>query len=232
VDWYGLDVFDAAHFDQALPDSDRGAITKKGKSERFLAMARDSGRPVYMSEVSAIRTNISADSIDAAEDWNNWFAKFWEFISVHPQIKGFSYIDANWPAGAYPEWGDARVQNSALITQWYREEMRKPKYIHLGSAALAAGPRRPDPKASTVGWDCRNSWSAETVIRWRSPLEGRTRVVVYDVRGRTVAVLFDGYASGRNHAVQFPAGRQSAGIYCCRVWVAGSSDLADLLVAR
>ncbi|MDQ1267041.1 MAG: hypothetical protein QG635_2194, partial [Bacteroidota bacterium] len=131
VDWFGLDVFDPDHFDQTLPDYKRGVITDKGKSERFLSMARAKGKPVFMSETSAKGMNISSDNQDGIDDWNNWFAKFFEFIDVHKEIKGYGYIDANWPAGAYPGWGDARIQNSQYVTAKYKEEMKKPKYIHL-----------------------------------------------------------------------------------------------------
>jgi len=131
VDWFGLDVFDSSHFDQRLPDFFRGSITKKGKSERFLAMARSKGKPVYMSETSAKAVNISSDNMDGINDWNNWFSKFFEFIDAHKEIKGYGYINANWPTGAYPGWGDARIQNSPFVTAKYIEEMKKSKYIHL-----------------------------------------------------------------------------------------------------
>lgn len=131
VDWFGLDVFDVEHFDQSQPDTIRGAITRKGKSERFLAMARSKSRPVFMSETSAKGINIGNEQNDGINDWNNWFVKFWDFIDTHKEIKGFSYIDANWPRNAYPDWGDARIQNSPYVTEKYNQEMSKSKYIHL-----------------------------------------------------------------------------------------------------
>jgi hypothetical protein len=138
VDWFGLDLFNADDFDLAAPDSSRSGISRKGKSERFLAMARAHGKPVYMSETSAKGINISADAADGIADWNAWFAKFWEFIAVHPEIKGYSYINANWPDRAYPGWGDARIQNSAYVTEQYRIEMRKPRYIHLPTSSATS----------------------------------------------------------------------------------------------
>lgn len=131
VDWFGLDVFDANHFDQSLPNFDRGMITEKGKSERFLEMARSKRKPVFLSEVSAKSTNISSDPMDGVNDWNNWFAKFWTFISAHKEIKGFGYINANWPASAYAGWGNARIGDNTYITDAYKKEMHLPKYIHL-----------------------------------------------------------------------------------------------------
>ncbi|MBK8449374.1 MAG: hypothetical protein IPL42_04840 [Saprospiraceae bacterium] len=88
-----------------------------------------------MSETSAKSIHISADATDGLNDWNQWFAKFWQFISVHTEIKGFSYINANWPVNAYPNWGDARIQNNLYITNRYKEEMKKSKYIHLKTSS-------------------------------------------------------------------------------------------------
>lgn len=136
IDWFGLDVFNYKDFDQSLPDYDNRGITNKGKSERFLTMARTKGKPVFMSETSAMDINISPDEQDGINDWNNWFSKFWHFIDVHKEIKGFAYINANWPIDAYPTWGDARIQNSPYVTQKYREEMKNPKYIHLKSGSV------------------------------------------------------------------------------------------------
>ncbi|MFA6572302.1 MAG: glycosyl hydrolase, partial [Bacteroidota bacterium] len=136
VDWFGLDVFDAEHFDKSLPDYNRGTITRKGKSERFLAMARSKGKSVYMSETSAKGVNISSDNQDGINDWNNWFVKFFEFIDTHKEIKGYSYIDANWPAGAYPGWGDSRIEKNQYVTSMYKEELKETKYIHLGYAPI------------------------------------------------------------------------------------------------
>ncbi|MDP1726975.1 MAG: T9SS type A sorting domain-containing protein [Bacteroidota bacterium] len=131
VNWFGLDVFDAVHFDQALPDSIARNITKKGKSERFLAMARAKGKPVFLSETSAKGINISANNNDGIDDWNNWFAKFFHFIEVHNEIKGFCYINTSWPVSAYPNWGEARIQNSGYVSLKYKTELAKPRYINL-----------------------------------------------------------------------------------------------------
>ncbi|MCX7908701.1 MAG: glycosyl hydrolase [Ignavibacteria bacterium] len=131
VDWFGLDVFDVNHFDQMLPNYDRRGITKKGKTERFLAFAREKGKPVYINETTAKGINISPDSLDGVEDWKNWFEKFFELIDKHIEIKGFNYINAKWPESAYPNWGDARIQNNQYILNKYIEELKKSKYVHL-----------------------------------------------------------------------------------------------------
>jgi hypothetical protein len=135
VDWFGLDLFNAMDFDLALPDYNRGTITSKGKSERFLAMARDKGRPVLLSETSATGIGITADEADGIADWSAWFEKFFAFIDAHEEIRGFNYINWDWRAyETWKTWGNSRIDSNAYILGRYRAEMRRPKYIHLGES--------------------------------------------------------------------------------------------------
>ncbi|MCZ7555983.1 MAG: T9SS type A sorting domain-containing protein [Bacteroidia bacterium] len=196
VDWFGLDLFDPQDFDLALPDYDRRGITRKGKSERFLAMARAKGKPVYMSETSAKGMNISADAADSQADWDAWFAKFWEFIAAHPEIKGYSYINANWPVGAYPGWGDARINNSPLLSKWYRDEMKKAKYIHLpwSGTTAASGPGGA-AAALTLHPSYPNPARTATTIVVELSASSALRVDVYDALGRRVRTLDAGHRS-------------------------------------
>ncbi|MBN1446614.1 MAG: T9SS type A sorting domain-containing protein [Bacteroidetes bacterium] len=223
VDWFGLDVFDEANFDQSLPDYDRRGITTKGKSERFLAMARLKGKPVYMSETSAIRRGLTAGETDSRADWDAWFAKFWEFIGAHPEIKGFSYIDANWPEHAYPGWGDARIENSPFISAKYLEEMRKPRYIHLPWTP-ATGVRNPLPVTTDVilHQNYPNPFNASTVIALTLARTAQARVEILDMLGRPVRVLADEVLSAGTFHLPWD-GRHAAGhvlpsgIYFARV---------------
>ena len=45
VDWFGLDVFPADHFDPSEPDTNRNGLTKKGRSELFMKFAEQRGKP-------------------------------------------------------------------------------------------------------------------------------------------------------------------------------------------
>jgi hypothetical protein len=203
VDWFGLDVFDSDHFDQSAPEYNRGIITRKGKSERFLSLARAKGKPVYLSETSAKGINISSDANDGINDWNSWFKKFWEFIDVHKEIKGFGYINANWPAGAYPNWGDARIQNSQYVTEKYREEMRKPKYIHLSTTSLTSVKERDDrllPAEIYLFQNYPNPFNPSTTIQFDLPKSAPVTLEIYSILGVKIHTLVMGESmnAGRN----------------------------------
>ncbi|OFY50342.1 MAG: hypothetical protein A2X22_07050 [Bacteroidetes bacterium GWF2_49_14] len=232
VDWFGLDVFNSEHFDQALPDSDRRGITKKGKSERFLAMARAKKKPVFMSETSAKGINISSDPQDGINDWNTWFAKFWEFIAVHPEIKGFSYINANWPIGAYPGWGDARIENSPYVTAKYQEEMRKPRYINLitGSGSGITNPEHLSGLCLLPGYP--NPFRSATTLKWQSDRAGHTRIDLYNSLGLKVKTLVSEYKNPGNYELSFNQENLPAGTYFFRLSVGAEQKTGRLVITR
>jgi len=233
ADWFGLDLFDPADFDLSLPDYSRGVITRKGKAERFLAMARTKGKPVYMSETSAKGMNLSADEADGIADWSAWFAKFWEFIAAHAEVKGFSYIDANWPAGAYAGWGDARIENSPYVSGRYREEMKNPKYIHLPAGAgtgMAAVHRL--PSGLSLSQNYPNPFTSRTAVDFVLPEGGRVTLTVYDALGREVAVLADGTYERGTHTVIFHGRSLPDGVYFCRLQGGGQRSTRTMILVR
>jgi hypothetical protein len=226
VDWFGLDLFDPQDFDLALPDTLRGTITRKGKAERFLAMARAKGKPVYMSETSAKGMNISADPADGLADWNGWFAKFFAFIDAHTEIKGFSYIDANWPAGAYPGWGDARIRNSAYVTGRYREEMRRPKYIHLPWSAPSAIDAAADvPRGVTLTALSPHPAASAFTLRYALPRAATLRIALADILGRELLLLDSGPRGAGEHMLRCDVAALPAGTYVLRIAADGFPPL-------
>ncbi len=234
VDWFGLDLFDPQDFDMTLPDYERGSITRKGKSERFLAMARQKGKPVYMSETSAKGMNISADAVDSQNDWDAWFVKFWDFIAAHTEIKGFSYIDANWPVQAYPGWGDARIQNSPDISAWYRQEMHKARYIHLPWSGSTGTPSAASAAESIIlHGNYPNPFNPSTMIGFELPRSMNVTLAVFDTYGRDVKQLLHGVAmqAGR-HIVQFDAELLPSGTYYYRLQGSNNTRVGRMLLLR
>jgi hypothetical protein len=232
VDWFGLDVFDAAHFDQSLPNERNGRITLKGKSERFLGMARSKGKPVFLNETSAKGVTITADSTDSFNDWRNWFAKFWVFLDNHPEIKGYNYLDVDWENNGYPGWGDARIQNSPWVTAWYRQEMRRPRYIHLrqGTTPVHEGP--PLPGDVVLEQNYPNPFNPVTVIRFDVQREAWVRLAVYDLLGREVAVLVEGMNGPGSHTVTFDASNLASGVFVVRLTAGDAIRVRRMVLAR
>ena len=58
-----------------------------------------------------------------------------------------------------------------------------------------------------------NPFNPSTAIRWTMDVGRQTRLTVYDVLGREVSVLVDGYMNAGEHQITFDAGTLSSGVY-------------------
>ncbi len=132
VDWFGLDVFQSKHFTPTgdnLPDD-----PTKVRADAFLEMAVQHGKPVFISEASAVFTNITPDeldpgSVDGTVDWNSWFQPWFDWLHSHPEIKGFMYLDEDFTG--YPNnWGDARIENNSYVLEHFIDALGDPAMIH------------------------------------------------------------------------------------------------------
>lgn len=62
-----------------------------------------------------------------------------------------------------------------------------------------------------------NPFNNSTIIRYALPKAGHVRLTVYDVLGRKVGTLVDGYMSAGEHELSFNADRLSSGLYKYRL---------------
>lgn len=62
-----------------------------------------------------------------------------------------------------------------------------------------------------------NPFNPQTVIAYEMPASGSVRLKVFDVTGRLVATLADGFQSAGRHEISFDASRLSSGVYLYRL---------------
>lgn len=74
----------------------------------------------------------------------------------------------------------------------------------------------PDAVAWRIGPCVPNPFNPRAEIRYEMPREGRLRLTLHDVRGRQVAVLFDGWQSAGTHAVVWDGREAASGVYFVR----------------
>jgi hypothetical protein len=140
VDWFGLDVFHTNNF--AGPRESGVALAPAGRCEAFLRMALEHDKPVILAESSAAFVELTPDPADGEADWAAWFAPYFEFLEANPNIEAFHYVNVDWSVtGHYGEmgWRNASIDVNPIVTERYREELRKPRYLHAGNAALLNG---------------------------------------------------------------------------------------------
>lgn len=138
VDWFGLDLFGAEHFDPAFAGRP-GRETAYDKSIRFLEMAAARGKPVILSETAPVKVYLTPDAddprwVDGRADWEAWYAKYFAFMADHPQIKAFLYMNHDYRGTHWESangWGDCRIETNGYVLDRYRDVLRQPRFIHL-----------------------------------------------------------------------------------------------------
>ncbi len=128
VDWVGVDLFHPEHF---LP---QGGNRYPKTLTTMLELANGWHKPIMISESSAVFPGGIVDpSPAAAEDyWNTWFEPFFAMMESNPRIKGFCYIDWNWPTHGFP-WVDSRIENNPYLVAKIAERLGNGHYLHRDS---------------------------------------------------------------------------------------------------
>jgi arabinogalactan endo-1,4-beta-galactosidase len=62
-----------------------------------------------------------------------------------------------------------------------------------------------------------NPFNPSTTIEYALPVSSRTSIMIYDVRGREVVRLIDGFQNAGNHHVIWSADHVPSGVYFCRM---------------
>lgn len=127
VHWWGIDLFDAAFLSDA-------------RTFAFLDAARQHGKPVLIGESTAKGIGTRR----GIESWNGWFEPYFSLIAARPEIKGFCYINWDWPTWAkrygfpWADWGDARIEQNEVVRELWRRELAN-DIFQCGSVERAGG---------------------------------------------------------------------------------------------
>ena len=124
VDWCGYSYF-------GNPDEEMLKFARKHQKPVFIAEAT----PVFEMDNLYFDTQLTNPEI-AQRAWEQWFVPFFETINKNEDIiKAFGYINVNWPSQLMwvnnPTFQkvDSRIQASEFVTQKWKEEVSKTKYL-------------------------------------------------------------------------------------------------------
>ena len=113
----------------------------------MLVFARRHNKPVFIAEASPtlqtdtlfFNTDLKKEAV-AEKAWQQWFTPFIKTLNENKDvIKAFSYINADW--SSQPMWMDnptflqvdSRIQMSPSISQNWKKEIYKPRYLKPNS---------------------------------------------------------------------------------------------------
>lgn len=139
VDWLGLDVFAVQHFDErsaARTGRGRGAA-ETTITQTLLRMAREKKKPVLIGETTPMNMNIPVAERDpkgirGQAICDTWFVPFSRFLDAHPEIKGVTMLSVDWTkTKEWTTWGDARIHNNPRVSEVWKQELDRARWIHL-----------------------------------------------------------------------------------------------------
>lgn len=244
VDWFGLDPFDADHFDPDAPDSTEGRtgwqISKKGKTEQFLAFAEERHKPVYLNELSARHVWITpydeeVDSTNGEIDWNYWFEPFFRFMDNHPNIKAFNYINLDWTTiDRWRDWGDARLEINEYIRDHWIEEISAERYLHAGyDLSQHSAPKEdivvPDEFEVHVYPNPSNS---SFNVRYNLTQHATVKLKLYSLTGAEVWSNPETLQNAGQHQVNIDGGELTSGVYLLRIESMGTAIMRKVVLIQ
>lgn len=120
VDWWAISVYG---LDKAPPPT---------PTSNFMAAALAHRKPVMITESTPAGVGV----LNGQASWDAWFAGYFDFIRSNAGVKAFCYINKDWRIQTpWPQYGNSRIQDNAVVWANYQEEMRDPLYLHRGDPA-------------------------------------------------------------------------------------------------
>jgi hypothetical protein len=99
-------------------------------------------------------------------------------------------------------------------------------------AANGQSDESPDAAGFVLHQNVPNPFNPRTTIHYTLPRAAHVRLAVYDVRGREVAVLVDGYRPAGTHDAAWNASGVPSGIYFCRITAGTFSATRKMCLLR
>jgi len=100
------------------------------------------------------------------------------------------------------------------------------------SAVFVSVPAPSPPSVLLFHAAAPNPLAASTRLSYRLAAGGRVTARIFDLQGREIATLFDGWQEMGEHDLEWDARSRSPGLYLYRVAIAGAAYAGKLVVAR
>ncbi len=88
------------------------------------------------------------------------------------------------------------------------------------------------PATFALNQNYPNPFNPSTVISYQLPSNSRVSLKIYDILGREVATLVDGYQTAGVHQAQFNAQNLSSGVYLYRLSAPGQDFVKKMLLLK
>ena len=136
-----------------------------------------------------------------------------------------TYTGIELPPGRYYYW---RVMASNSVGDSRSSEVFRFKTTEITAVAGNAG----IPKTLSLSQNYPNPFNLETTFEFALPRDTRVSLKIYDLQGRTVAVVVDQEMQAGRYKIRFDASRLSSGVYFYRLAAGREIRLGKMLLIK
>ncbi len=186
-----------------------------GNGNKFRFMVRDSNNQLEGSEWYTI-------------DWRGWKLISWDMAqdSVFAWANGNGVINGNVYVDSYQlTYTPGSTEFGSIVF----DDLRA---VNQGKATSSELSETDVPTRVSLEQNYPNPFNPSTNINYALPEAGNITLVVYDMLGREVATLIDGYQSEGFHSINFNASSLSSGVYLYRLTTPSSSVVKKMTLIK
>jgi beta-glucosidase len=184
-------------------------------------------------------------TVDLGEPFDlNEIALYWEAAYARSYVIQTSPEGSNWTIARNETAGDGGIDRIPVsvrarylkvigvqrATQWGYSLFEIEAYGSPVTDVSDGASNR--PRALVLHQNYPNPFNPETVIRFEVPAAGEVRLSVYDLLGREVAVLVDGYLRAGVHTALFDGRNVSSGAYFLKLQSGASALVRTMVLQR
>jgi len=133
-------------------------------------------------------------------------------------LGGFPVGDLDWFPTQREAWEAQRESEEEMISS-----VLFPTAVHEPAGV---------PAAYRLEQNYPNPFNPSTKIEYQLPAAGHVTLKVYDILGREVATLVNGYTSSGAHEVQFNATNLASGVYCYRLTSGNFNEMKKMMLVK
>ncbi|MBO6536078.1 MAG: N-acetylmuramoyl-L-alanine amidase [Balneolaceae bacterium] len=222
---YGFDLNETEHLireyrNVGLPKFSNTKILQSyvfgdGSGNKFRFMVRDASNQLEGSPWYSV-------------DWIGWKLVSWDMAadSVFGWVNGNGVINGNAYIDSYQL---TYTQGSPAAGSFIFDDLRA---VNQGKATSSELSSEDVPTRVSLEQNYPNPFNPSTKINYALPEAGNITLVVYDMLGREVATLIDGYQSEGFHSINFNASSLSSGVYLYRLTTPSSSVVKKMTLIK
>jgi len=187
--------------------------------------SQDEGKAISVDTASNVYVTGYSTNTTTAEDFETI-----KYNSAGTQLWEMKYTNSG-SAGSQDAAVSIFADNSGIV---YSAGMSALDYAVVKYAPLTGftNSNISTPNSFSLEQNFPNPFNPSTTIKYYIPENNNVRLTVYDVNGREVSVLNDGFKQKGGYEVSFNASNLSAGTYFYKLETAGFTDVKKMILVK